>query len=350
MKKLGSLVILVFITLVFIACEFPFTQTGPVSTMTTTATTTTEAPATTEHISSHTINQTTTIPTMPDTATTTAAGGITIVFSDYQDLLDQLYAMVYQDIYDQLYAEFGFDELIDEALYEEIYSQVETLFADLLDSGQLLLYVDDVQQMLYEVADLSQTSVVGVTSYLGSTAQSLGSGVIYKYDAEQDLYYVITNEHVIDDGDNFRIVFVDGSYVVGTLVGDDATVDIAVLTFSGATLDREVTVSVLGNSASLPIGSFVIAAGNPKGYDFYGSVTIGILSGKDRNLSTPGVTYLQHDASINSGNSGGPLYNLQGEVIGINVAKYATSDIEGMGFAIPIDRVKTVVAAIEAGN
>lgn len=327
------------------ACEFPF-----ISTAYTTVTTagyvtqpTTTSTATEPDLTTTTIVDTTLPPT-------TTVSGITINYSDYQDLVDQLYQMVYEDIYEELYNELGLQDMIDEALYEEIYADVEGRLAELISGGEFALYIDDLQQQIYDVAELTELSVVGVTNYLGEEAQSLGSGVIYKYESVSDRYFVITNEHVVEDGDNFRIVFVDGTYVIGDLLGYDSNVDIAVLTFSGADLDREVAVSPLGDSDTEPIGSFVIASGNPKGYDFYGSVTMGILSGKDRDLETPGVRYLQHDASINSGNSGGPLYNLDGEVIGINVSKYAATDIEGMGFAIPINLVKTVIADIEADN
>ncbi|MFA5466232.1 MAG: trypsin-like peptidase domain-containing protein [Candidatus Izemoplasmatales bacterium] len=343
MKKTLSLLLISLVVVFLSACEFPF-----ISTAYTTATTqgyvtqtTTEA---TTSLTDVTTNLTTTLPG------TTTEPGITIEYTDYQDLVDQLYQMVYNDIYQELYNDLGLAEMIDETLYEEIYGEVESRFTELIESGELLLYIDDVQQQIYEVAELTEAAVVGVTTYIGEEPQSLGSGVVYKHDALNDLYYLITNEHVVEDGDNFRVVFVDGTYVVGNLLGYDSDVDIAVLTFSGSQLERVVQVAELGDSDLARIGSFVIAAGNPKGYDFYGSVTIGILSGTNRDIGTPGVRYLQHDASINSGNSGGPLFNLDGEVIGINVSKYATTDIEGMGFAIPINLVKTVVEEIETAS
>ncbi|MGI6392174.1 MAG: S1C family serine protease [Candidatus Izemoplasmatales bacterium] len=344
MKKVCMLLIGLVSFFSFAACEFPFISTAYMTT--TTAGYVTQPPTTTS------VPSTTMTTTFLDTTTltTTTDPGIMIQYTDYQNLIDQLYQMVYDDIYEDLYDELGLSALIDEALYEEIYDNVEAKFNNLIESGELSLYIDDVQQLIYRVAELTELSVVGVTSYLGQGAQSLGSGVIYKHDGISDLYYVITNEHVIDDGDNFRIVFVDGTYVVAQLLGFNKNVDIAVLTFSGSNLAREVALSPLGDSDLQKVGSFVIAAGNPKGYDFYGAVTIGILSGKNRDLNTPGVLYLQHDASINSGNSGGPLYNLDGEVIGINVSKYASTDIEGMGFAIPINLVKTVIQEIETNN
>ncbi|MBN2697112.1 MAG: trypsin-like peptidase domain-containing protein, partial [Bacilli bacterium] len=268
----------------------------------------------------------------------------------YEDLRDQLYDDIYADIYAELYADLSLGNMVSQALYDEIYAAVETKFAELLSEAELDLLVDDTQTKIYEVADLVKNSVVGISSYLDLEGKSLGSGVVYKHDTINDIYYVITNHHVVETGNNFKAVFFDASNVVATLIGYDSDVDIAVLTFSGADIDYDIQVSPLGNSADEMPGTIVLAAGNPQGYDFYGSVTMGVLSGVDRKVDSTVQRYLQHDASINSGNSGGPLYNLDGEVIGINVSKFAATDIEGLGFAIPIDVVKTVVATIESEN
>jgi len=283
-----------------------------------------------------------------DTTTTTTENSIS--YSDYEDLKNQLYAEIYAEVYASLYAELNLDDIASSELNEEIYQAVSDRFDALLSDDQIQLMVDSTQEKIYSVSELVEESVVGITSYLDTEGQSLGSGVVYKHDTLTDTYFVITNHHVVETGNNFKVVFVDGSSVTATLLGYDADVDIAVLTFAGAALDRSIQVSPLGNSSSLQPGTIVIAAGNPEGYDFYGSITMGVLSGVDRKLDDTQMRYLQHDASINSGNSGGPLYNLDGEVIGINVSKYASTDIEGMGFAIPIDTVKTVVALIEASN
>ncbi len=270
---------------------------------------------------------------------------------NYEELKAQLYQVVYDEIYDSLYADLSLSDIADdELLYAEIYASIRGRFATLLAEDEIGLLVDTVQDQIYAIADLVEESVVGITSYLDLEGQSLGSGVVYKYVASSDTYYVITNHHVVETGNNFKIVFCDSSKVTGTLIGYDEDIDIAVLTFSGSELERTIRVSPLGNSASEIPGAMVIAAGNPEGYDFYGSITMGVLSGVNRSVDSSIQLYLQHDASINSGNSGGPLYNLDGEVIGINVSKYASTDIEGMGFAIPIDTVKTVIAIIEAAN
>jgi serine protease Do len=119
---------------------------------------------------------------------------------------------------------------------------------------------------------------------------------------------------------------------------------------------RDLTVASFGDSDAIEKGTVVLAAGNPSGYNFFGSVTMGIISGKNRYFDTNNdgvrdmfVSYLQHDAAINSGNSGGPLYNIHGTVIGINVSKFVGSEIEGMGFAIPIETVTAILDDLEAG-
>ncbi len=270
---------------------------------------------------------------------------------NYEDLKAELYQLLYDDLYDSLYEDLSLSNIAaDELLYEEIYASVRNRFELMLAEDEIGLLFDTVQDQIYAIADLVEESVVGISTYLDLEGQSLGSGVVYKYVSSSDTYYVITNHHVVESGNNFKIVFCDSSKVIGTLIGYDEDVDLAVLSFSGSELERTIRVSPLGNSASEVPGAMVIAAGNPEGYDFYGSISMGVLSGVNRSVDSSIQRYLQHDASINSGNSGGPLYNLDGEVIGINVSKYASTDIEGMGFAIPIDTVKTVIAIIEAGN
>lgn len=288
------------------------------------------------------------LPTTAHVETTQFTSGNMVEVWDYEDLYEQVYQQIYEEIYQNLYDELQLSDIASSEVTDLIYQRVQAHIQDMLSAGDMSIYLDVLQDAIYEVATLTDASVVGVTSYLGSVGQSLGSGVIYRYHEATDTYYLITNHHVIESGDNFTVVFSDESSVEAVLLGSDAEVDIALLSFSGTDLDREITVSVLGDSDHAQVGEFVIAGGNPKGYNFYGSITIGILSGKERKIDQSGVRYLQHDASINSGNSGGPIYNLSGEVIGINVSKYASTDIEGMGFAIPVNLVKTIIATIEA--
>ncbi|MFA5290276.1 MAG: trypsin-like peptidase domain-containing protein [Candidatus Izemoplasmatales bacterium] len=291
---------------------------------------------------------TTDLPTTTPVETTHLTSGNMVEVWNYEDLYEQVYQRIYDEIYQNLYEELQLSDIASSEVTDLIYQRVQAHIQGLLSDGDISIYMDVLQNAIYEVATLTDASVVGVTSYLGTVGKSLGSGVIYRYHEETDTYFLITNHHVIESGDNFTVVFSDESSVEAMLLGSDAEVDIALLSFSGADLDREITVSILGDSDAAQVGAFVIAGGNPKGYNFYGSITIGILSGKERKIDQSRVRYMQHDASINSGNSGGPIYNLLGEVIGINVSKYASTDIEGMGFAIPINLVKTIIATIEA--
>ncbi|MBU1144840.1 MAG: trypsin-like peptidase domain-containing protein [Firmicutes bacterium] len=293
---------------------------------------------------------TTPVTTIPDTTLytgqETTLDGEIYVYEDYQDLVDQ----IYQDIYDDIYAEISLElaDMITFDLYEEIYQMVENNISEILSSEEISVYVRDFQQLIYNVVEVTNTSVVGVTSY-GIDSSSVGSAVVYKHDILTDTYYVVTNNHVVDEGQEFSVVFSDESSVDATLLGVDADVDIAILSFSGVGLDNEITVSPFGDSDLVEQGSIVITAGNPQGYNFYGSVTMGIVSGVNRDVYNDGVVlYIQHDASINNGNSGGPLYNINGEVIGINVIKLSDLEIEGMGFSIPINMVKTIISEIEA--
>lgn len=287
--------------------------------------------------------------TIPETTTTLTQEGIVgYTYVNVEDLIDQLYADVYEQIYSELYAELSASLTadLDEAVYQAVLEKIQ----EKIDSGEIAVPLETFQEQIDSVVALASKSVVGVTTYSGTEAQSLGSGVLYHYSSANHRYYLITNHHVIDGGDNYKVVFEDGSSVTATLLGSDADVDIAVLSFSSNGLFQDLEVSPLGDSDLLTKGRIVLACGNPQGYDFFGSVTMGVVSGTNRTVGTDSVLYIQHDASINAGNSGGPLYNLAGEVVGINVSKYASTEIEGMGFAIPINTALEVVQSIAPGT
>ncbi|MDD3113317.1 MAG: trypsin-like peptidase domain-containing protein [Candidatus Izemoplasmatales bacterium] len=341
MKKIFILIGLMGIVASMISCDqLIFTQITGATTSTVTASTSS--------------SESTYIPT-----TTESSGEIEATtdfsYANYQDLIDQLADNIRSTIGDDLdqYMNHPGESIAsDESVYQEIYLEVESrLREEFLEntSGSIPVNLDSIQEKILEVSGIAEHSIVGITSYFDLQGQALGSGVIYKYDAVANIYFVITNHHVIEDGNNFKIVFYEGSKVTAYRLGYDSDVDVAVLYFNGDNLPIVPTISVLGDSDAAEAGNIVIAGGNPRGYDFYGSVTLGIVSGVNRDVENPKVLYIQHDASINSGNSGGPLYNLEGEVIGINVLKYASEDIEGMGFAIPINQIKTMLAEMEEG-
>ncbi len=174
-------------------------------------------------------------------------------------------------------------------------------------------------------------------------SESLGSGVIFR--REGDTYYILTNDHVAGEADRIEVLLNDERVYPAELVGTDSRRDIAVVSFS--TDERDIQLAPMGISADLKVGDWVLAMGSPFG--FYSSVTAGIVSALGRsgreinNLND----FIQTDASINQGNSGGPLVNIYGEVIGINtwIAAPSGGNI-GLGFAIPIDNAKEIVEEI----
>lgn len=165
-----------------------------------------------------------------------------------------------------------------------------------------------------------------------------GSGVIVSTDG-----YIVTNNHVIEDAQTITVRLSDGIEYKATLVGTDSKTDLAVIKIDAEDLPP----AVLGDSSSLVVGQSAVAIGNPLG-ELGGTVTQGIISALDREITIDGETMslLQTDTAINPGNSGGGLFNLYGELIGIVNAKSSGSDIEGLGFAIPVNTAKTVIEEI----
>ncbi|QWC00435.1 trypsin-like peptidase domain-containing protein [Mycoplasmatota bacterium] len=271
----------------------------------------------------------------------------TSTITDNDDSIEQVKEDVYNDIYNDVYQDVYEDiiEDINEDTYQNLYKEIETGFYD--HYQELSILNDEIQNKIYDVVDLANDSVVGIETYAGSYGVSLGSGVIYKYNQSIDFYYVITNYHVVEGGNNFKIRFEDESTVDADLLTYDEEADIALLSFFGLGVSG-LRVAPLGSSGFLDKGDIILAAGNPRGFNFYNSITLGIVAGKDRSVDGESITYIQHDAAINSGNSGGPIFNLEGEVVGINVLKYASEEIEGMGFSIPINLVKTIINDYES--
>lgn len=187
-------------------------------------------------------------------------------------------------------------------------------------------------------------------------AYSEGSGVIYKKDG--DSAYIVTNNHVVDGQQGLEVLLKDGSKVKAELVGTDAYSDLAVLKISADKVD---TVASFGDSESLKVGEPAIAIGSPLGSAYANSVTSGIVSSLNRQVTstnesneTVNINAIQTDAAINPGNSGGPLVNIEGQVIGINSSKIASTsesssdvNVEGMGFAIPSNDVVNVINQLE---
>lgn len=191
-------------------------------------------------------------------------------------------------------------------------------------------------------------SVVTVKNYVRNQLYSTGSGFVFKTD---DKYgYILTNYHVINGGNEVSVVFTNNKEEKVTVVGYDEYSDIAVLA-----VDKSLVLSTvqIGSSNDMRIGDTTFAVGTPVDSSVYSwSVTRGILSGKNRMVQVDNyvMSVLQTDTAINSGNSGGPLCNSNGEVIGITNMKLASSQIEGMGFAIPIEDAVTNAETIISGK
>jgi len=170
-------------------------------------------------------------------------------------------------------------------------------------------------------------------------ATSLGSGFVIDTDG-----LVITNNHVIDGADEIYVIFQDGEKVPAELVGRDPKTDVAVLRIEPG--DKKLVAASWGNSDKSRVGDWVMAIGNPFGLG--GTVTAGIISARGRDIrSGPYDDYIQTDASINKGNSGGPLFNMKGDIIGINTAIFSQSGGSiGIGFAIPSQLAKKVVTQL----
>ena len=181
-------------------------------------------------------------------------------------------------------------------------------------------------------------SVVVVENYQKLKLAGIGSGFIYDSKG-----YILTNHHVIDGASEIKVKLMDGETLIATVIGSDEYADIAVIKIDSSYVKR---VAKIGDSSKMKVGDTVFTIGSPLSVDYAGTVTRGILSGKDRmvavsvgNSSTNDwiMNVMQTDAAINPGNSGGPLCNVSGEVIGVNSMKIVKSEIEGIGFAIPIE-------------
>ena len=210
------------------------------------------------------------------------------------------------------------------------------------------------------VAQKTSNSVVGVITnnenwdpQTRKTSEDMiaqGSGVVI---AEGG--YILTNNHVIEQGSSYQILMPTGDKLDATLVGADSSTDLAILKVKDEGKAKDLVPVELGSSKDLVIGQTAIAIGNPGGEVLANTVTSGIVSALEREVdgdnTTRDIKYIQHDAPINSGNSGGGLFDVSGRLIGINTLKYAGSQFsgvsfEGLGFAIPIDTAYPIAQAL----
>ena len=197
-------------------------------------------------------------------------------------------------------------------------------------------------------------STVIIIAYKDDKKISTGTGFVYKKDKKNA--YIMTNNHVIDKADKVEVEFNDKSEKIeAKILGGEVYSDIAVLTIDVNKAADEVEV---GNTKDIKLGDTIFTVGSPMGEDYKGTVTKGIVSGKDRmievnltgNVSDYYMKVIQIDAAVNPGNSGGPLCDVSGKVIGIISLKIVKDEVEGMGFAIPIEDALEYASAIEEGG
>ena len=215
---------------------------------------------------------------------------------------------------------------------------------------------DITGNVLPSVVSVTNVSLTQYRTLYGVGVQetpSAGTGVIFAQD--NDNLYMVTNNHVVDNSDSLTVTFSDGAAVPASIVGKSNSADIAVISAKLSDVDQAtlavIKVAVIGNSEDLVVGDGAIVVGNALGYGQ--SVTTGVISALNREITMQDAygrnianKLIQTDAAVNPGNSGGPLLNMKGEVVGIVSAKYASTGVEGMGYAIPSSSVSQIIDEI----
>lgn len=208
------------------------------------------------------------------------------------------------------------------------------------DDGVVVRVVEENMAATVAVKSTFTKNYYYFGQYYQKESQGSGSGFLVGINDKELL--IATNNHVIADATKIEVTFIDDTTLEAVVKGNDAIADLAILAVPLTDISEEtmskISIATLGNSDEVKVGEMAIAIGNALGYGQ--SVTVGYVSAKDRAVTVDGNTMilLQTDAAINGGNSGGPLLNTRGEVIGINSVKYADTKVEGMCFAIPISR------------
>lgn len=280
---------------------------------------------------------------------------------------------VFDDKQGDYITEAEMQAMIDDAIQEAQLGQLSDLSDSELRELILELFPEDEVISAYNIEAFEESitsmikekssGILGVSVDVevdGVTSTGTGSGVIYKKELSASNfvydYYLVTNNHVVEDASEITLIYeendilfqIPNEYI--TLLGTDPQTDLAVLKFSSS---EEFEVIEFADSYQIDLGDFVFAIGNPLGFQYYGTVTMGIISGLTRFYQEQGVedgfdaTVLQHDAEINPGNSGGALLDIHGDLVGINFMKIVRDDVDGIGFAIPSNTVKRIAEDLE---
>ena len=256
----------------------------------------------------------------------------------------------------------GTDESTATTTATTLTSSDDTVQATATSTATTVTDVSDiVENVMPAIVQVTNMSIVEYRSWFGQNYQeeseSAGSGIIISQD---DTYlYIATNNHVVEGATSLTITFCDDAAVEAEIQGTDAGTDLAVVKVKLADISEDtlsaIKVATIGSSDDLEVGSSAIVIGNALGYGQ--SVTTGVISALNREVTfenTDGSSYsqelIQTDAAVNPGNSGGALLNMNGEVIGIVSAKYSDTDVEGMGYAIPISTASSIIESLMAGE
>lgn len=234
--------------------------------------------------------------------------------------------------------------------------EADNSMAQLITPSQNQIITSDVTEVVEDVMPAMVSIInkgVSTSTFWGQTftqeSKSSGSGIIIAQDENELL--IATNYHVIADANVLEVTFIDGAVVEAQVKGRDASMDLAVIAIPLESISTEtkqaITVAKMGNSEALKLGEQIIAIGNALGYGQ--SVTGGWVSALNREITMEDgsvSTYIQTDAAINGGNSGGALLNMNGEVVGINSSKISGLGVEGMGYAIPIASAQPIISEL----
>ncbi|AKA71351.1 S1C family serine protease [Clostridium scatologenes] len=224
------------------------------------------------------------------------------------------------------------------------YTQINQSLIEPKNQDNQTKIADTSKNSITKVAEMVGPTVVGISNkaegYFGLQDVGSGSGIIFDPNG-----YIVTNNHVVEGASKITVKFSSGKLLTAKLVKADSRSDLAIIKVEAQNLPT----AKFGDSSKVKVGDTAIAIGNPLGQEFSGSVTAGIISALNRKIQYGGSIYkvLQTDAAISPGNSGGPLCNSAGEVIGINSLKLgADQNAEGMGFAISINEAKSIINSL----
>ena len=243
------------------------------------------------------------------------------------------------------------NETVAEAEQNALTGIATVSYASAGKTVQTLDVSDIAEGAMPAMVSITNVSVQEVQSWFGlfggstqtQEQQSSGTGIIIGQNENELL--IVTNNHVVEDADELSVCFVDNEVCEAQIKGTDADNDLAVIAVKLADIGDDtmaaIKVAVIGDSDALKVGEQVVAIGNALGYGQ--SVTTGIVSALGRQIDTTDAIMIQTDAAINPGNSGGALLNMNGEVIGINSAKFSSTEVEGMGYAISITTALPII-------